>query len=216
MHRQEPYPGPDKQGEGMIYGAMTGAGSGAVIGFQTSAGSGPGALVGMGFGAAYGMLTGLGLDVVEETSLENAERIKDLRERAWAQEILNEHYSRRLELHPNRDIFPADWFFTDDGLSLTCRGQALVKEIALLNKSRMPWSRLVITVYSNSSDPESHYAKRVTQKRSEELALAFIRAGIEPRRISTKPLTISEPVLIDPYDSPNRYKQAIEIVALDY
>ena len=216
MQNKKPYPGPDKQGEGMIYGAMMGAGSGAVMGFQTSAGSGPGALAGMGFGAVFGMLSGLGLDVIEETSIENSERIKELRDEAWAQEMLNEHYMRRLELHPNRDIFPADWFFADDGTSLSCRGLILINEIARLNKSRMPWSRLLIAVYSTSSEPESIYAKRLTQKRGEALSLAFVRAGIEPRRVSIRPLTLPDAILIDPYDSPNRYKQAVEIIALDY
>ncbi|MCC6933831.1 MAG: hypothetical protein IT292_11380 [Deltaproteobacteria bacterium] len=216
MHLRDPYPGPDKQGQGLIYGAMMGAGSGAVTGFQTSAGAGPGALAGMGFGAIFGMFSGLGLDINEEGALENNKQLKELRETIWAQEMLAEHYSRRLELHPSRDIFPADWFFAGDGVQLTCRGEILVKEIARLNKSRMPWSRLMIAVYSVASNPQSSYSEHLTRRRGEEIALVMVREGVEPRRIMTKQMTIPNALLIDPYDNANRYKQAIEIVALDY
>ena len=216
MQTRKPYPGPDKQGEGLIYGALTGAGSGAITGFQTSAGAGPGALAGMGFGAVFGMFSGLGLDIVEEGQIENAEQLKELRETIWAQEMLAEHFSRRIEIHPSRDIFPADWFFSGGDATLTCRGEILIKEIARLNKTRMPWSRLLVAVYAVSSDPKSSYAEHLTRRRGEQIALALVKEGLEPRRILTKSLTVSDALVIDPYDSPDRYKQAVEIIALDY
>jgi outer membrane protein OmpA-like peptidoglycan-associated protein len=119
-----------------------------------------------------------------------------------------------LELHPNRDIFPADWFFDGDGIKLKPEGYVLTSEIARLQKNRMPWSRLIITAY-NTAPLESKYSEFLTKRRAESIANQMVRSGIEPRRVLTKPVTLEEPVLIDPEDHPSRYRQAIEIIALD-
>ncbi len=211
-----PYPGPDKQASGTIYGAMLGAGAGAVYGAQVSAGAGPGAVVGAGFGAVYGLAAGLGIDALEEDQLRREQELVDARERSWVQSILAEHYERRLELHPNRDIFPADLFFTGDEVRLRADSRVLVREIAKMQKQRLPWSRLVIASYVTARDQNSDYAEFLNRSRADEIATEFVRAGIEPRRIKTRALTIPEPILIDPHDSPQRYRQAIEIIAVDY
>lgn len=213
---QAPLPGPDKQGAGTVYGAMAGAGAGAVYGAQVSAGAGPGAAVGAGFGALYGMATGIGIDALEEDQLRRESELVEAREQSWVQSILAEHYERRLELHPNRDIFPADLFFVGDEVRLRPDARVLVHEIARLQKKRMPWSRLIIASYVTASDEASDYAKFLNRERSGEIATEFVRAGIEPRRIQTRSVTVPEPVLIDPQDSPQRYRQAIEIIPLDY
>ena len=80
----------------------------------------------------------------------------------------------------------------------------------------MPWSRLVIAAYNTSTDPNSLYPRHITQKRAEAMALVFIKNGIDPRRIQTKSVVLNGPVLIDPYDNPARYNQAVEVIALDY
>ena len=58
-----PYPGPDKQGAGLVQGAAVGAGAGAVTGSQLAAGTGPGALVGAGVGAVAGSIQGFAKDL---------------------------------------------------------------------------------------------------------------------------------------------------------
>jgi hypothetical protein len=211
----EPIPGPDKQSVGTFAGAALGAGSGAVFGAQVGAGSGPGAWVGAALGAVYGMFEGLGVDLLEEDELRRAAEGQDLRELAWAQEVLSEHYARRLELHPTRDIFPADWFFENDSAQLKPAAVVLARELGELTKQRMPWSRIVVAAYITTKDKDSAYAQFVTKRRAEEIALQFVRAGMEPRRVLTQGIAIPEPILIDPQDSPSRYRQAIEIIPLD-
>ncbi len=212
----EPIPGPDKQAVGTAKGLATGMGAGAIIGAEISAGTGPGAVLGAGFGALFGMFSGLGIDLLEEDQLRRQDEQNYLRQVAWVQEVLSEHYTRRLELHPNRDIYPADWFFESDTSTLKPESKVLVREIAYLTRRRMPWSRIVVAAYNTSRDPESQYANYLTNKRAEEIALQFVKYGIEPRRVSTKSVITDEPLLIDPYDSVSRYRQAIEIIPLDF
>ncbi len=212
----DPIPGPDKQARGTIAGAVLGAGSGAVTGFQIgSVGSGQGAVVGAAFGAVYGMISGLGLDLLEEDQLRREFEERKLREYAWTQEVLAEHYARRLELHPGRDIFPADLFFTADESELSEEGLILVQHMANMNKYRMPWSRILVTSYMKSRDPESTYANYVSKQRAKRIATEFIRRGLEPRRVLTKAVIIQNPLVLDPDDNPGRYNQAVEIVTLD-
>jgi outer membrane protein OmpA-like peptidoglycan-associated protein len=195
---------------------MLGAGSGAVTGFQMgSVGSGQGAMIGAAFGAVYGMISGLGLDLLEEDQLRREFEEQQLREMAWTQEVLAEHYARRLELHPGRDIFPADIFFAADESKLRDDGLLLVEHLAQLNKYRMPWSRVLVTAYMKSSDLDSRYANYVSKKRAQQIATEFIRQGVEPRRVLTKAVTIPNPLVIDPDDAPGRYNQALELVTLD-
>ena len=211
----KPKPGPDKQFEGTFVGAASGAGTGAIIGAQVTAPTGPAAFIGAGFGAIFGGLSGLGIDLLEEDQLKRQAELRRLQELAWVHEVLAEHYSRRMELHPNRDIYPADWFFEGDSVKLRVEGRSLVKEIARITKERMPWSRIVVAVYSTSADSDSTYAKYLTKSRSNELAVELVRGGIEPRRVLTQGITMSEPILIDPDDNHDRYRQAVEIIALD-
>ncbi len=211
----EPKPGPDKQAVGTMAGAAVGAGSGAAIGANIGRSTGPGAWVGAGFGALFGMLSGLGIDLLEEDQLRRFDETERAKEQLWAQEMLAEHYARRLELHPNRDIFPADWFFDADSSQLKPEAVILSRELGELTRQRMPWSRIVVAVYVTSQDPESAYAQYVTKQRAQEIATQFVKAGIEPRRVLAQGVTVSEPILVDPNDSPGRYRQAVEIIPLD-
>lgn len=210
-----PVPGPDKQAAGTWYGAIMGAGSGAVTGAQLSAGAGPGAWVGAGLGAAWGMFSGLGVDLLEEDRLRREGEIARARELIWVQEVLAEQYARRIELHPNRDLYPADLFFDGDSTKLRDESVVLVEEMARMTKQSRPWSRVVIASYVTVEDPSSAYATHLTQRRAEEIALVFVREGIEPRRVLTQAVSLAEPILIDPYDSKSRYRQAIELISLD-
>ena len=133
-----PQPGPDKQFVGAVGGAATGAGAGAVTGFQLGAGTGPGAAVGAGVGAVVGGIQGIVQDMQEQDMLRLAAESRREREKAYVHEILAEHYKRRIELHPTRDIYPADIFFRGDESTLTPAGTAIVLEIARLNKRRLP------------------------------------------------------------------------------
>lgn len=207
--------GPDKQFSGTVQGAAIGAGAGAITGAHLSAATGPGVAVGAGLGAVAGGIRGFVIDETEEQLLEFAARTQEQREIANAHELLQEHFKRRQELHPTRDLYPADWFFAGDEVRLRPSAYTLVRELVRLNKERMPWSRLVIAAYVQARDGESEYAAYLARERSNELGDAFIKAGIEARRITTRAVIVEVPTLIDPYDRPDRYSQAIEIIPLD-
>ena len=206
-------PGPDKQAEGFWQGAILGAGSGAITGLQYSSGAGPGAFIGAGLGAAYGLIAGMGLDAIEERQIKTQEEVDYLKKVTWAQEILSEHYQRRLELHPSRDIFPSDLFF--DGDSDKVKGEALVllEVFADFLKYRKQGSRLMIASYVTSKS--SDYSRYLSGKRAKGIALALVKYGIDPRRLGTRGLVLDAPILIDPDDDPLRFTQAVEFVYID-
>ncbi|MCB0317252.1 MAG: hypothetical protein KDD56_00740 [Bdellovibrionales bacterium] len=208
-------PGPDKQGSGALEGAVVGAGTGAITGAQVSAGTGPGAFVGAGVGFVAGAIQGYAADSLEDQVAELQAKTDYERKVAFAHETLNEHYEKRIDLHPARDIFPADLFFFGDSYKLRPSAEILVEELAKLNKERAPWSRLLITCYVKSSDPKSDYARSLAEKRSKELGIYFVRAGIEPRRVKTKAIITKSPLVVDPLDDPARYSQAIELTQID-
>ena len=154
-------------------------------------------------------------DTEEEQVLHLSQAAREERARALAHEMLNEHLKRRSELHPSRDIFPADIFFRGDEVTLRPEALPLVREIARLNKERMAWSRLVVAAYVKASDKDSSYAEHLGQRRSRELCDQLTQGGIEPRRLMTRVVVMDKPLLIDPYDKPERYSQAIELIPLD-
>lgn len=211
----EPLPGPDRQAEGTVEGAMAGAGAGAVTGFQVGAGTGPGALVGAGLGAVAGGIQGAFQDRADDRLLKLSAASQRERERAYAQEVLQDQLKRRLELHPTREIYPADIFFRGDETRLRAEAYPILKELARLNKDRLPWSRLVVAVYVKSNDLESTYAEHLAEHRSREICDALVRAGIEPRRLETRSVLVKEPVVRDPHDRPDRYAQAVELIPAD-
>lgn len=210
-----PTPGPDKQFAGTLSGASTGAAAGAVTGFQIGSGSGPGALVGAGIGAVAGGIDGAFTDAQEGNMLALAGQSKQERALAAAHEVLAEQYQRRLELHPTRDIYPADIFFFGDQSALRRSALPIVDEIARLNKLRLGWSRLVVASYVKSSEENSEYAQRLAEKRAQALGNRLVQAGLEPRRIEGRAVVVDAPVLIDPFDDPLRYSQAIELIPID-
>lgn len=212
---KKPAPGPDKQFGGTLEGAVTGAGAGAVTGFQVGAGAGPGALVGAGLGAVAGGVAGAMQDDVEAEAERLAQEIQIEREIAFAQERLQEHFERRIELHPTRDIFPADFFFDGDSVQLSARGVAMIKELVKLNRGRMPWSRYEVASYVRSSDTEALFGRHLAERRVQEITNYLVRHGIEPRRIAGRGVLTTGPILVDPHDRPDRYNQAIEITPLD-
>jgi outer membrane protein OmpA-like peptidoglycan-associated protein len=211
----KPYPGPDKQGAGEVSGAVTGAGAGAVTGFHLGVGAGPAAFVGAGIGAVAGGIQGFATDQQEENLLALSAQTQAEREVAMVHEVLNDHYRRRMELHPTRDIFPADLFFDGDNVKLRPEARALVRELAHLNKERLPWSRLAVTSYVRASDDKSFYAKHLAEKRAREICDYMIRGGLEPRRLVPRAVIIDAPILVDPDDAPGRYNQAVELIPLD-
>lgn len=211
----KPLPGPDKQFRGTVLGGGIGAGIGAVTEFQLYGSTTSGAWIGAGFGAVYGLLAGLGVDLLEENQITRQMEEQKLRETAWVREVLAEHYERRLELHPSRDIYPADWFFHADEVRLRPGADLIVREIAQMAKVRKPWSRILVASYSTAINPESSYSEYLNRTRSQNIATELVKSGVEPRRIITKGLTLSEPILIDPLDAPNRYRQAIELIMVD-
>ena len=211
-----PTPGPDKQFEGLATGAVGGAGAGAVTGAQLGAATtGPGALVGAGLGAAVGAIHGYVQDKEEESLLRLSANTKREREISFAHEALHEHFKRRAELHPTRDIFPADLFFRGDEVNVRPSAKPIVRELAKLNKDRTSWSRFVITSYVKSSDEESSYAHHLAEARAKNLGDLFVSCGIEPRRVVARGVLMTDALLLDPDDRKSRYNQAIELAPID-
>lgn len=211
----DPVPGPDKQAVGTYGGAALGAVAGGAIEKQIYGSITDGSFIGAALGGIYGLFSGLGVDLLEEDQLRRSVELQRAKEMIWAQRALSEHYARRLELHPTRDIFPADWFFQGDQSELCAEGKILAQEIGRLSQQRTPWSRLVITAYVTSSHEDSNYAQFLTKRRAEEIATQFVKVGVEPRRVLTETMILSQPILVDPEDHPDRYRQAIEIVVID-
>ncbi len=212
---KEPVPGPDKTFTGTHMGALQGAGAGAVTGAQLSAGAGPGVAVGAGFGAVVGLINGVMADSSEEAEIRLKKGIKKEQKRAFAQEVMAEHYKRRAAIHPARDIFPADIFFSGDSVKMCPSGVSVVEEIARMNEFRLPYSRIIVASYAKAVNPESTYAEHLTEERAKEFVNQLVRAGIEPRRLETRVVVVDAPVLIDPFDNPTRYDQAIELIPVD-
>lgn len=208
-----PLPGPDQQFLGTIEGAATGAGAGAVTGAQLSAGTGPGALVGAGIGAVAGTVHGIMEDRAEADFLALQRDVEFEKERLYAQRVLKEQYERRLELHPTREIYPADIFFTADEDHLSAEGELIVSELSRINRDRAPWSRIIVVSYVKSRNKELEFAKRLAEKRAREIVYMLVRSGMEPRRLLGRGILIDAPVLLDPSDEYDRYNQAIEIIA---
>ncbi|MBL7661702.1 OmpA family protein [bacterium] len=211
-----PVPGPDKQGAGTLYGAMVGAGSGAVIGAQVGATTTSSVLVGGSFGAALGAMHGAAQDLNEDEQLRFDAEASQTKEVLYAQQVLSQQLERRMRLHPNRDIYPADVFFDAGDVKLKCGADSLVKEITSLSRGRFPWSRLVVASYVTSANPKSDYAKYLAKKRGEAIATQIIRSGIDPKRVAVQPITMKDPLVFDPEDNdPMRYYEAVEIVLPD-
>lgn len=210
-----PMRGPDKQGIGVSEGSIMGATTGALYGAQVLSVTGQGALVGAGIGAAAGAIQGMAFDSSEEARLRLSKDIAKELKRAKAQQILGKQYERRLEMHPTREIYPADIFFEGDGVDLTPVAKAIIEELARLHKDRMAWSRLEVRSYVKARDKESSYSKFLGLERAKAIANYLVNRGIEPRRISAKAVLIEDPILLDPFDNLYRYNQAVELIFLD-
>ncbi|MCB0310904.1 MAG: hypothetical protein KDD42_06705 [Bdellovibrionales bacterium] len=210
-----PQRGPDKQFGQALGSAAVGAGAGAVTGFQISSATGPGAAVGAGLGAVAGGIQGFARDQAEESLLDTAAGTQAQRRVAQAHEVLQEQYRRRLDLHPTREIYPADLFFYGDEAKLRSGARDLLREIASLNKTRLGWSRLAIVSYVRATTKNSRFAQFLAEKRSKEICDALVTSGLEPRRMRARGVVIKGPLLIDPNDNPARFNQAVEIVPMD-
>jgi outer membrane protein OmpA-like peptidoglycan-associated protein len=207
---------PDNQFRGVLTDGLNGAVAGAVTGFQLGSGTGPGAAVGAGLGAVAGGLKGA---VSDQTAVE-LRAIAVERQRAFArakaQQVVREQYEKRIVLHPNRDIYPADVFFASSSSELCLQGEAIMDEIRRLSSQRMPWSRLGIMSYVVAKNGESKYAQDLAERRAVVLANELVRLGLEPRRLEARGIVLDQPILLDPHDSRTRYSQAVEFSLLDY
>ncbi|MCB0329401.1 MAG: OmpA family protein [Bdellovibrionales bacterium] len=210
-----PRPGPDKQGEGMLLGAATGAGAGAVTGAQIASTTGPGIVIGAGFGAVAGSIRGAMQDEFEMELMRLSQELRQERERAFAHEFLADHYDRRRELHPKRDIFPSDIFFRSDEVELRPTATPILRELIRIHQDRFGWSRFSIFSYVKSADDKNAYAKYLAERRAEALGNELTKLGVEARRIRVHGVLVEEPVLTDPLDHPLRYAAAIEFAPID-
>ncbi len=186
----KPIPGKDKQGAGLVSGAMMGAGSGIITGAQFGAATGPGAFIGMGFGALWGSLQRLGLDLLEDEDFRILMEVAKTDDEVLAQYTLLEHFEIKSELHPGRDIFPADVFFDNGDVKISRNGAAVARLITKILSQRSPSSRFEIVNYIVSSDKKSTYAKFLGKKRNNSLGFTLVQAGIEPRRLVFKTIVV--------------------------
>ena len=211
-----PRPGPDKQSQGALLGALSGAGTGAITGAQVASATGPGALIGAGFGIVFGGIQGAVQDSFEEDLMQVARDIRRERARAFAHEVLAHHYERKKEIHPSRDIFPADMFFQPDEIVLRPSALPILEELVAIHRDRFGWSRFRVYSYVKSKDVNNEYGRYLAERRAEELGNQLARFGIEPRRIRVQGVLVSEPILVDPLDpDPLRYGAAIEFAPVD-
>lgn len=211
-----PRPGPDKQSQGALLGALSGAGTGAITGAHVASATGPGALIGAGFGVIFGGISGAVQDRFEEDLMRVSRDIGREKSRAFAHEVLAQHYERRKDLHPSRDIFPADLFFRPGEVVLRPTALPILEELAAIHRDRFGWSRFQVYSYVKSKDQSSEYGRYLSERRAEELGNHLARFGIEPRRIKVQGVLVSEPILVDPDDAdPLRYGAAIEFSPLD-
>lgn len=212
----KPVPGPDKQGLGLLAGGLLGAGSGMITGAQLAAPSGPGAVIGAAFGAVWGSLHGLGIDLLEEEELRLLQEVDRLHQEIWVQNVLISYYDKKKEIHPDRDIFPADEFFIGDSVNVSYEGRILARAIAQRYLTiGNPASRLMITSYQTSRTKGSTYHTYLGKRRVQSIAREFVLAGLEPRRFMLKSVQLGEPLVDDPYDYSLRYSQAVEFSVLD-
>jgi outer membrane protein OmpA-like peptidoglycan-associated protein len=156
-------------------------------------------------------------DSLEHEAKLIADQTASEEERARAHKILAQHFDRRLRLHPTRDIYPADLFFYADTTKVRPEALGIVNELAVLNKDRLPWSRLVVACYVKSRDPKAtnDYGRQLAEHRAEALSNQLVRRGIDPRRIEARAVLIDEPLVSDESDDPLRYAQAVEIIPFD-
>lgn len=207
--------GPDKSGLAMARGAAIGAGTGAVTGFHVAAASGPGVAIGAGLGAVAGAVNGAFSDLEESEVAKLKQEIEDEQERASTHHLLAEQMERRLRMHPTREIYPADIFFEGDEVTLSKQGHSIVKELSRINKTRKPWSRIIVAAYVKATDPESNYAKHLSEKRARNIGDDLIRSGIEAHRVLTRAVVLDQPILVDPQDESDRFSQSVEIILID-
>jgi outer membrane protein OmpA-like peptidoglycan-associated protein len=200
---------------GNLSGAVMGAGSGAITGFQLGSGTGPGVAVGAGLGAVAGGVRGIVHDINISEIEQTKAKLRDEKIRAEAQAVIASHMAYRLDAHPSREIYPADLFFSEDSDKLKPLGKALVGEIYLINKNRLPWSRFGVISYVKSSDMKSSYSKTLAEKRALAIANELVRSGIEPRRIAASAVVTKDFLIKDDNIYPGRYGQAVEFLPID-
>lgn len=211
-----PRPGPDKQSQGALLGALSGAGTGAITGAHVASATGPGALIGAGFGIIFGGISGAVQDRFEEDLMRVSRDLGREKSRAFAHEVLAQHYERRKDLHPSRDIFPADLFFRPGEVVLRPSALPILEEVAAIHRDRFGWSRFQVYSYVKSKDQSNEYGRYLSERRAEELGNQLARFGIEPRRMRVQGVLIPEPILVDPEDAdPFRYGAAIEFAPVD-
>ncbi|HMO17765.1 MAG TPA: glycine zipper family protein [Oligoflexia bacterium] len=220
--KTDPVAGPDKQGSGMLAGGLLGGASGMITGAQIGAPAGPGAVIGAAFGAVWGSLSGFGLDLLEEEEIRLLMEVDRLQDDVWTQNSLISHLERKKELFPGRDIFPADEFFPADSVNLSYGGMLLAKAIAKRYAFQSSASRIQITSYHSSklnrkdlTENSNEFARHIAKRRSQNLAKAFVSAGLEPRRFVLRSVALSLPLVDDPYDYEGRYANAVEFALVD-
>ncbi len=200
---------------GEFSGALLGASSGAITGFQLGAGSGPGVAVGAGFGALAGGIRGAVHDMERQELKDLEEELAREELRSQAQGVIASVYNQRIKHYPGRDIYAADLFFEADSHKLSTLGQALVKEIARMNRDRLSWSRFGIIAYVRSRTSDSAYASHLAEHRALEIANTLVEIGFEPRRLVASGVVTEDVLIKDQSERPGRFGQAIEFKALD-
>lgn len=205
-------PAGHRQQEGALGGAATGALAGMVTAVHSGAAYPPAAAIGAGFGAIAGGVKGYFADQLEARYAILAKEKDHQKALLQAQLIVLSQLEQRKKLHPTRDIYPADLFFLGDEHKLRDGAEAIIEEIAIINKERFSWAPLVVASYVQAGK-NSEFAEHLAADRAKVIANKLIKYGISPRRVQASPVVIDQVLLLDPEDRPDRYSQAIEFIA---
>ncbi|MCS6961676.1 MAG: hypothetical protein NZT61_04140 [Deltaproteobacteria bacterium] len=174
-------------------------------------------------GAAVGLLTSGFLSAIEAFSLSRSdESLLQLEAKtsfavrsAVGQRVILEYLETKKKFHPNRDIFPAKFFFESDSSRLSETGRALLTEIYNLNKDRFPWSRFGIISYVASSVSENDYTQYVIVSQTKAIGNYLVQLGLNPRRITLLGAVITRPLIETDPEIQKEYLNCIEFVPLD-
>lgn len=208
-----PVGGPDKSLAGAILGAGWGAGAGAVIGNQVND-TGPGAAIGAGFGATSGLLTGIGLDIAEETEIEQQREIDALkvqlasnhRNLSMLQDQLDDR-DRRLAM----TSFTDQIFFDKDQASLRAGSVAQLERLADVIKRNPYIGRVELHGHADSSsEPERNQA--LSEARARSVGTYLANRGLSMDQLEIVAHGAKQPLASNDTESGRQLNRRVEIV----
>ncbi len=208
-----PVAGPDKTVAGALLGAGWGVGAGAIIGNQVDH-SGAGMAIGGGFGAVSGMLTGIGLDLEEQTELEQQRELDALK----VQVNSNQRTLAMLQAHlDDRDLglshtqLSSQVFFDENRASLRSGSIAQLERTADYIKSNPYIGRVELHGHAdNLATVEAN--KSLSEARARSVATFLANRGVSLDRIELVPHGAEQPLATNESEAGRQLNRRVEIV----